>query len=381
MIIEPRRTHKRKRIGILTFPIGDAGLIPLASLVDLLSRVSEEVCLISGPEAVTHFKDDARVRSAGVYHTSGATLFSRILRYVRTQTQLAIKLAEMSKNVDIWVFFIGGDLLILPLLVAKMLCHSVVLVLAGSASLTLLSANDELSRPTQLISEVNCSLADRIVVYSKSLVREWHLEKYQEKTLVARHNLVDFSKFKVARSFGSRGMRVGFIGRMGYEKGVLEFAMAVPKLMTQRQDLRFTIVGEGVLRKKLEEFIVESNLQGIIDLKGWVAHDEIPYYLNSFKLLVIPSLTEGLPNILVESMACGTPVLATPVGAVRDVIIDGYTGFIMKDNSPDCVARNVIRCLDYEDLESVSRNARAYVEEEFANETILKMWQEMFRGD
>jgi glycosyltransferase involved in cell wall biosynthesis len=50
-------------------------------------------------------------------------------------------------------------------------------------------------------------------------------------------------------------------------------------------------------------------------------------------LLVIPSYTEGLPNIMLEAMACGTPMLASPVGAIEDVIKDEETGFILRSKS------------------------------------------------
>ena len=91
-------------------------------------------------------------------------------------------------------------------------------------------------------------------------------------------------------------------------------------------------------------------------------------YLNHLRIFVLPSYTEGLANIMLEAMACGTPVLATPVGAVPDVIVDGKTGFIMENSSPECIAANVIRALEHPDLEGVSLRARALVEREYTFE-------------
>lgn len=64
-------------------------------------------------------------------------------------------------------------------------------------------------------------------------------------------------------------------------------------------------------------------------------------------------------------MACDTPVLATPVGGVPDIIKDGETGFIMENNSPECIAENVERALNYHDLEKIAKNARELVGKEF----------------
>jgi glycosyltransferase involved in cell wall biosynthesis len=90
------------------------------------------------------------------------------------------------------------------------------------------------------------------------------------------------------------------------------------------------------------------------------------------RLLVLPSYTEGLPNIMLEAMACGTPVLATP-----DVIIDGKTGFIMENNSPECIAENVIRALNSPDLERIAEERRQFVEENFSFESTVTRWKEV----
>ena len=73
-------------------------------------------------------------------------------------------------------------------------------------------------------------------------------------------------------------------------------------------------------------------------------------------------------------MGCGTPVLATPVGGVPDVIKDGKTGFIMGDNSPECIAKNVMRALEHPDLERIVENA---VEREFTYAAAVERYKKI----
>jgi len=115
----------------------------------------------------------------------------------------------------------------------------------------------------------------------------------------------------------------------------------------------------------------ETSLQG----EGITARVDLPNHLNQLRLLVLPSYTEGLPNIMLEAMACGTPVLATPVGAIPDVIIDGKTGFIMENNSPECIAENVKRALNSPDLEQIAEAGRRFVEENFTFEKVVENWK------
>ena len=107
----------------------------------------------------------------------------------------------------------------------------------------------------------------------------------------------------------------------------------------------------------------------------WIPHDKLPDYMNELKLVVLPAYAEGLPNIMLEAMACGTPVLATPVGAIPDVIKDGETGFIMEDNSPECIAENVVWALKHPDLGLIVENARVLVGREFTYEAAVKRYR------
>jgi glycosyltransferase involved in cell wall biosynthesis len=109
----------------------------------------------------------------------------------------------------------------------------------------------------------------------------------------------------------------------------------------------------------------------------WIPHDELPRYLNELKLLILPSYTEGLPTGVLEAMACGTLVLATPVGAIPDVIKDGETGFIMENNSPECIAENVEKVLNCPNLDEIVKSARELVVKEFTYETAVDRYRKM----
>jgi len=81
---------------------------------------------------------------------------------------------------------------------------------------------------------------------------------------------------------------------------------------------------------------------------------------------------------MLEAMACGTPVLATSVGMIPEVIADGETGFIMENNSPGCIAQNVTRALNSPKLERVAKNGRQLIVENFTFETTVLRWQKIF---
>ncbi len=171
---------------------------------------------------------------------------------------------------------------------------------------------------------------------------------------------------------------VGYIGRLSHEKGVFNFVESIPLI----HEYDFVIIGDGSLRSNITEYIIENNLSDKVKFTDWIPHDQLPDYLNKLKLLVLPSYTEGLPNIMLEAMACGTPVLATSVGAIPDVIKDGETGFLLENNSPECIAETALKILHMPDdkLEKVSDNARALVEEKFTFEAAVERWSEIMEG-
>lgn len=262
----------------------------------------------------------------------------------------------------------------LPMIAAKLSNKKVYWLLP---SRILLWSNDTLSRLIAVLSKFCYNLCDNIILYSAILVSYWSLEKYRHKILIAHRHFLDFKTFTVTTSLPDRPLLIGYLGRLSGEKGVQHFVRALPAILGNRQNLRVFIGGDGHLRDSIAASLLQEGIAARVDLSGWIPHDELPGYLNQLSLLVLPSYTEGLPKIMLEAMACGTPVLATPVGAVPDVIVDGKTGFIMENNSPECIAENVVRALEYPDLEEIAEAGRRFVEENFTFERVVERWKEV----
>ncbi len=365
------------RIGIVTFAARNS-IPPILNLIDIIHSLSQDLYLIiTGNEGYESFRGDKRLYTYGIEHKSGSNVFERVVRYTYTQILISNKLRSLSKDIDLLIFFIGGDGLILPVLTGKLLRKKVVIAIAGSGLRVAKAQGDPFSKIIALLQNISYLLADKIVLYSEMLLEWQSLQRYSDKISIAREHFLDFEKFKIIRIFNERGDKLGYIGTLTKAKGVPNLLEAMPKVLAQKSEIEFQIGGSGQLRSKIEQHSIEPALSQKLKFWGWIPHEDLPKYLNDLKLLVLPSYTEGIPNIMLEAMACGTPVLATPVGAIPDIIKDGETGFIMENNSPECIASSVLRALMHPDLEGVAQRARALVEREFTFEEAVERWREV----
>jgi len=107
-----------------------------------------------------------------------------------------------------------------------------------------------------------------------------------------------------------------FVGRLVNNKGIFLFLDAVRQL-----NGRAYIIGEGSARGRIKQYLVRHRLEHRIHLHGWAANaKEIAQIMNRSRVLIMPSYNEGGPRVVLEAMACGVPVVATPVGIVPDVL-------------------------------------------------------------
>ena len=184
---------------------------------------------------------------------------------------------------------------------------------------------------------------------------------------------VDTDRFRPATPYEDRDEVVGFVGRLDEEKGIRTLAAVAERLPP---GVTFRFVGDGDLRPWLERELADEIAVGSVEVVGWVDHDEVPDELTRLRLLVMPSEpTEGLPTTILEAMACGTPVLSTPVAGVPDVVTPGETGFLLDETDPDSIADAIVSSLEREDLPAMSRNGRELVERRYSFDAAVDRYE------
>jgi len=370
----------KANVCIVTFPLGEAGITPLSNLVKLFSRLVDRVYVISGGAALKNLKFDVNVQPMRVAHKVSSRILTRIINYMYTQLKILCHVIAISRKVDLFVFSIGGEGLLVPMLALKLLRKKIVLMPGGIATKGYSLKKDSLSKSMSMLVRLNLSLADRLILYSHNLISEGKFTRYQRKTLIAHRHFVDFTVFAMRKKIEERAKVVGYIGRLSEEKGVLNLIKAIPLVLKKAKAVGFIVCGTGALSDEIKNIIKDEGLEAHVKLAGWVPHEDIPRYLNELKLVVLPSFTEGLPNILLESMACGTPVLATPVGAIPDVVVEGKTGFLLKSARPEHIAERVVELLGNPTLlERVSKEAYKHVREKFRYEKTLEIWRNILK--
>ncbi len=125
--------------------------------------------------------------------------------------------------------------------------------------------------------------------------------------------------------------KLTFVGRLAKNKGINLFLETVRKLKVSA-----IIVGDGPLKNQVRSKIRDWGLEKNVNFYGWARDSkEIAQLMNKSEILIMPSYNEGGPRVILEAMACGVPVLATPVGIVPDVIEDGKSGRIIKWDTED----------------------------------------------
>jgi glycosyltransferase involved in cell wall biosynthesis len=123
------------------------------------------------------------------------------------------------------------------------------------------------------------------------------------------------------------------LGKLSRQKGFRELISAIAQLASKYPRLRLYIIGEGIERANLEKMSQNLGLTGRVILVGGKQNEQLGPWYSAADLMCLASTREGMPNVVLESMACGTPVVATAVGGIPEIIHPGETGLIVETKS------------------------------------------------
>ena len=226
-------------------------------------------------------------------------------------------------------------------------------------------------------------LAEFLVFISRSTAKDYaHYVKKEKLRVAWNFPPKDFyEKFRKLKDYRERGNIVGFVGKLTVAKGALSLLKAIPIILSRDPRIKFLIIG-GVddprIKVLLKRIIAEypENVRHI----GYVPHRKIPLYYSEMRVLILPSITEGVPHVVLESLACSTPVIATPVGGIPEVF--GRRGvFYLSTRAPDEIARLILSLLGEEELlHRASRDASSTVRETITFNKAISMWRNILES-
>lgn len=152
-------------------------------------------------------------------------------------------------------------------------------------------------------------------------------------------------------------LRILFLGRVGARKGVPQLVEAL-SMIPKGGSWSAIIAGDGEVDETRRE-IERLGLSDHVTMTGWVGPDEVAGLLARSDVLVLPSFDENLPMSVIEGMAAGLAIIATPVGAVEDIIVDGETGLLVPIGDPAAIAASLQSLMEQPELRrTLGENAR-----------------------
>ncbi len=229
------------------------------------------------------------------------------------------------------------------------------------------------------LGRLTARLADRVVAPSHATAREL-AEDYGARDVAVIPNGVTLPEPAPAGArAGERPFTVLYAGRLRTRKAVAVLVEAFARLRERVPDAELIVVGDGEQRSALEAQAERLGVGAAIRFEGARPHDAMPAYYRSADVFCLPSLYEGFPLAILESMAAGLPVVATAVAGVPEAVADGVTGRVVPAEDAEALAEALAGlAADPEGARAMGKAGRARAEEELAIPKIaadyLELW-------
>ncbi|MDE2485637.1 MAG: glycosyltransferase family 4 protein [candidate division NC10 bacterium] len=231
--------------------------------------------------------------------------------------------------------------------------------------------------PTYLftvLERLTARITDKIITLTEAGIRE-HVERRiaPREKFISIHSGVDLAPYTelppdpaaARKRFGLSPdcLVVGSVGRFEPVKGYDILLRAAGLLRTRQPKVQFLLAGEGEEAPHLKRLAEELQVDDRVFFPGW--QQELPHVLSALDLFVLPSRNEGMGRVLVQAMAMGTPIVATRVGGIPEVLGEGETGLLVAPDDPVELAAAIERLLTDRELagkigEAGRRRASAY---------------------
>ena len=248
-----------------------------------------------------------------------------------------------------------------------------------------------LTRMQKRVQRYACQFADCILVNADA-VRDWLIsDGYAPSKIAVIRNGVDLTRFdnppspvNMRRELGLPDDTpiVGVVSRLTRLKGLEQFLEAAAIVRSRVPTVRFVVVGETnpmdrQYLRDLQEYAARCGVAEYVTFTG--LRSDVPEVLASFTVSVMPSLNEALSNVVLESMAAGTPTVATRVGGTPEAVIDGVTGILVPPADSGALADAIVHLLNDPQLAAhLGRAARSRIADQFSVRRMVRTTEDLY---
>ncbi len=240
----------------------------------------------------------------------------------------------------------------------------------------------------RLIDRALLPFTFRVVGNSDAVGRFYQqTERIPEEKMAVVYNGVDLDEFKnveappaLKKQVGveQSGFIIGAGGRFTEQKGFINLLKAVPSVMKAYPESRFVLVGDGPLRRSFEDFVAANGLEKNVVFTGY--RKDILRIFSFCDVIAVPSLFEGMPNMVLEAMALKKPVVGTDIPEIAELVKDGENGFLVPvKNNEGQIAEKIIVLLQNTELRrKMGENGYSVVNERFSMESMVRGYEDIY---
>ncbi|HIE44105.1 MAG TPA: glycosyltransferase family 1 protein [Candidatus Omnitrophica bacterium] len=241
--------------------------------------------------------------------------------------------------------------------------------------------------PLWLYNNILTFLPHRIVAVSEAL-RKHILEELRviPEKLICIMNAVDLNGLKCKRdkselrrelNIPQSSKVIGSVGKLIIMKGYRYLVESAVEILSEVPDVRFLIIGDGNQREVLQRKVKEYGIQKRFMFLG--ERQDAIEIMQSFDIFVHPSLSEGLPRVVMEAQGLGVPVVATSVGGTPEVVEDGKTGILVSPKDPVAQSRAILSLLrDSLKRKRMGEAGKRRIEEKFSHTRMIDEIEALF---
>ena len=222
--------------------------------------------------------------------------------------------------------------------------------------------------------------ADAVVAVSNGL-RDYAFQTTPDLPIQVIPNAIELSVFTPPLHRNGEGpVKLLFVGRFNAFKNVEKLIEAVGRLKEMGiNNFELHLVGEGERRSSVERLVIDKGLTRQVQFLGWVDRSAIVERYRQADLFVTATTWEGMPNTVLEGMACGLPVVATRASGLEELVKDGVNGYLVNINDISALAERMAQLINNpHERQRMSKESRTIAEREFAWEYITERYVEIY---